>query len=254
MVVRAPAMKEADDRPLAGRVALVTGVNGGLGRAIREQLVAHGGTVFGVDFSGDDCFHADIRTPSGNCDAVAAVIELHGRLDILILNAGVQHMAPLPEFPDAEWDRLVSTMLTGPFLAIKHAWRYLTSEPGGRIIATASTSSLVGEQFKAAYVAAKHGLLGLVKVGALEGAEYGLTVNAVAPSWMYTTLVQEQIADRARLLGLSEQTALEGVVAEQRAKRFVETQEVAAVIAFLASPAASGLTGACIPVDLGALA
>jgi 3-hydroxybutyrate dehydrogenase len=145
-------------------------------------------------------------------------------------------------------------MLTGPFLAIREAWPHLTREPGGRILVTASTSSMVGERFKAAYVAAKHGVVGLVKVAALEGGAHGLTANAVAPSWMRTPLVEHQLADRVRLTGHDEQTVLAGMVAEHATKRFVEVTEVAATLAFLASPAASAISGACVPVDLGALA
>jgi 3-hydroxybutyrate dehydrogenase len=242
------------DSSLTGRVALVTGANGQLGRAITDEFTARGGIVFGADLRGDGCFHADLGTAAGNRDAVATAVAKYGRLDILVLNAGLQHMAPLHEFPDAEWERLLSVMLTGPFFAIKHAWNYLTRESGGRIVATASTSSFVAERYKAAYVAAKHGLLGLVKVAALEGADLGLTANAVAPSWVRTAMVEDQLADRVRLLGLSKQEVIEQLVAEHATGRFVEPAEVAAVLAFLAGPGASAITGACIPVDLGALA
>lgn len=242
------------DGSLAGRVAVVTGASGQVGQAVADEFTARGATVFGVDLHGEGCFHADLGTAAGNRDAIGAAIAEHGHLDILVLNAGIQHMAPLPEFPDAEWERLLSVMLTGPFQAIKHAWRSLTREPGGRILATASTSSFVAERYKAAYVTAKHGLLGLMKVAALEGAQHGLTANAVAPSWMRTPLLEDQLADRVRLLGLTEQEVLEKLVAEQAVQRFVEPAEVAAVLGFLAGSSASAITGVCIPVDLGALA
>jgi 3-hydroxybutyrate dehydrogenase len=254
MTTSVQTLSRTSDGWLAGRVALVTGAYGQLGQAITKEFNARGGTVFGVDLQGDDCFRADVGTAAGNRAAIAAAIEAHGHLDTLVLNAGVQHMSPLHEFPDAEWERLLSVMLTGPFLAIKHAWCHLTREPGGRILATASTSSFVGERYKAAYVAAKHGLLGLVKVAALEGAAHGLTANAVAPSWMRTPLVESQVADRVRLLGLAEHEVIEQLVAEHADKRFVEPAEVAAVLSFLAGPAASAITGVCVPVDLGALA
>jgi 3-hydroxybutyrate dehydrogenase len=244
----------AGELPLAGKVAVVTGADGALGRAVRERFAADGAAVVGVDLRGDDCLYADVATSEGNRTAVQAALEIHGALDILVLNAGVQHMAPLQEFPLAAWDRLLGVMLTGPFLAVREAWPHLTREPGGRILVTASTSSVVGERFKAAYVAAKHGVIGLVKVAALEGGAYGLTANAVAPSWMRTPLVEGQLADRVRLSGIDEQSALAEMVAEHATKRFVEVAEVASALAFLASPAASAITGACVPVDLGALA
>jgi 3-hydroxybutyrate dehydrogenase len=163
-------------------------------------------------------------------------------------------MAPVAEFPEHEWHRLLDVMLTGPFLSMRAAWPELIRRPGGRILVTASTSSFVGERYKAGYVAAKHAVLGLMKVAALEGADHELTANAVAPSWMRTPMVEGQVADRVRLLGRPEREVIAELVAEQAAKRFVEPAEVAATLAFLAGPAASGITGTCLPVDLGALA
>ena len=239
---------------LEGRVAVVTGADGTLGRAIRTEFEADGATVFGVDVRGDDCFHADLSGPEGNHAAVAAALDDHGRIDILVLNAGVQHMAPLVDFDLEQWNRLIAVMLTGPFLAMRAAWPHLTREPGGRILVTASTSSFEAEPYKSAYVAAKHGVLGLVKVAALEGAVHGLTANAVAPSWMRTPLGENQVADRVRLLGLSPEDVIAELVDQHAAKRFVEPSEVAAALAFLGSSRASGITGVCLPVDLGALA
>lgn len=239
---------------LEGRVALVTGAAGALGGAITAQFSDLGATVVGADLHGDDYVHADVGTAEGNRLAIDAVVEEHGRLDVLVLNAGLQHMAPLESFPEERWRQLVDVMLTGPFLAISHAWPHLTARSGGRILVTASTSSFVAERFKAGYVAAKHGVLGLVKVAALEGAAHGLTANAVAPSWMRTPLVENQVADRVTLLGKTAEEVISEMVHEHATHRFVELEEVAATLAFLASPAASGITGACVPVDLGALA
>jgi 3-hydroxybutyrate dehydrogenase len=253
MTARAEAVAE-QGAWLRGRVAVVTGAAGALGRTIVDEFARRGAEVVGVDLHGDDCVHADIGTAEGNEAMVAAAVERHGRLDIVVLNAGAQHMAPIAEFPQEQWHRLLDVMLTGPFLAIRAAWQELTRRPGGRILVTASTSSFVAECYKAAYVAAKHGVLGLVKVAALEGADHGLTANAVAPSWMRTPLVEGQVADRVRLLGKPEREVVADLVGEQAAKRFVEPVEVAATLAFLAGPAASGITGACVPVDLGALA
>jgi 3-hydroxybutyrate dehydrogenase len=238
---------------LAGRVVLVTGAAGALGRTIVDDFVARGASVLGVDVAGDDCLHVDIGSTEGNEAAVAEVLKRFGRLDILVLNAGTQHMAPIPEFSDEKWSELLDVMLTGPFKTIRAAWPELTSRRGSRILVTASTSSFVAEPFKAAYVAAKHGVLGLVKVAALEGAEFGLTANAVAPSWMRTPMVEGQVADRVRLLGKPEQEVIADLVTSHAEKRFVEPSEVAAALAFLAGPEASAITGVCLPVDLGSL-
>lgn len=203
-----------------------------------------------VDLVGDDCLRADVSTDAGTRAMVDAALERHGRLDVLVLNAGVQFMAPIAEFPELEWDRLLNVLVKGPYLAIKHAWPALIARPGGRIVVTASALSYVGEPFKAAYVAAKHAVLGLVKVAALEGGSHGLTANAVAPGRVWTPLVANQIADYVRLRGVPEEEVVAGMLARYPAGRFVEAREVADAIVFLASPEAAAITGACLPVDL----
>jgi 3-hydroxybutyrate dehydrogenase len=190
----------------------------------------------------------------GNRAMVDAALARYGRIDALILNAGLQHMAPISCFPDEEWDRLMNVLVKGPFLAMKYAWPALTARPGGRIVVTASVSSFTAEAFKAAYVTAKHGVVGLVRVAALEGGACGLTANAVAPGGMLTPLIEQQIEDHVRLRGISRKEVIEGFVSRHGIKRFVETQEVANVIAFLASAESSGITGVCVPVDLGMMA
>jgi len=239
---------------LEGRTAIVTGAAGGLGRAICEVLAREGACVVRVDMAGDDCLHLDVGSADGNRAMVEAALELHGRLDVLVLNAGVQHMAPLPEFPEEQWDRLMDVMAKGPFLAIKHAWPHLTRRPGGRIVVTASGSSFIAEKYKAAYVSAKHAVAGLVKVAALEGGPLGLTANAVAPGWMMTQLIEGQMADQVRLHGRPREEILASWMAQSPVERPVETAEVAETIAFLASERASGINGAIVPVDLGLLA
>lgn len=236
---------------LQDRVAIVTGAAGGLGAVVCETLEREGARVAGVDLQGDGLFHADVGTPDGNRAMVDEALERYGRIDVLVLNAGVQHMAPIAKFPEAEWDRLHDVMVRGPFLAMKYAWPALTAQPGGRIIVTASASSFVAEAYKAAYVAAKHAVVGLVKVAALEGGPAGLTANAVAPGGMLTPLIENQIDDHVRLRGISREEVIAGFVARHGVHRFVATQEVANVIAFLAGPESSGMTGTCVPVDLG---
>jgi 3-hydroxybutyrate dehydrogenase len=239
---------------LRDQVIIVTGANGALGAATVRKFVAAGAKVVPTDLAGEEMVLADISTAEGNRAVIDHTIDRYGRLDGLVLNAGVQHMSPIPDFGEEDWNRLIAIMLTGPFLAVKYAWPHLTAQPQSRVLVTASTSSYVAERYKAAYVAAKHGVLGLLKVVALEGASHGLTANAVAPAWMRTPLVENQVGDRMDLLGLSRTEVIADMVNDHAVKRFVEVDEVADVLAFLASPSASAITGTCIPVDLGALA
>jgi 3-hydroxybutyrate dehydrogenase len=238
---------------LDGRVALVTGAAGGLGSAICAVFGREGASVVPVDVRGDDVLELDVGTDEGARAMVEAAVSSHGSLDIIVLNAGIQHMQPIADFEVGAWDRLMDVMLKGPFLAMKHAWPHI-GHPGGRIVATASVSSFTGEKYKAAYVAAKHGLAGLVKVAALEGADVGLTANAVAPGLMMTRLIEAQLADQERLHGVSRDEIVGRWLESGAASRPVEPAEVAETIAFLASDRASGITGAVVPVDLGVLA
>ena len=240
--------------PLGGRVAIVTGAAGGLGTATVRALRHASATVVPVDVHGDDCLIADVATAKGNRQMVDLALDRHGRLDILVLNAGAQAMNPIASYAESDWDRLMNLMVKGPFLAVKFAWPHLTRQPGGRVIVTSSTAGLVGAPYKAAYVAAKHAVLGLVKVAALEGAAAGLTANAVAPGWMRTPLADNQIRDHIRLRGIGRDDVIASMVAEQPAQRFVDPAEVAALITFLAGDGGSAINGACIPVDTGTLA
>jgi 3-hydroxybutyrate dehydrogenase len=237
---------------LAGKVAIVTGATGGLGVSIREVFEREGAHVVAVDLQGD-ALRLDIGTDDGNRAMVDEALTRHGRLDALILNAGAQHVAPIPEFPESEWDRLFDVMVKGPWLAMKHAWPHI-ARPGGRIVVTASGSSFIAEQFKSAYVAAKHAALGLVRVAALEGGPLGMTANAVGPGWMRTPMVENQLAEQMRLHGRTREEVIESMVDRHPVKRFVEPEEVANTIAFLASTEASGINGSFVPVDLGTLA
>jgi 3-hydroxybutyrate dehydrogenase len=236
------------------KVAIVTGATGGLGSAVCERLRRGDIQVLGVDIQGKNAFHADVATAEGNRAMIEHAMTKFGRIDILVLNAGVQFMSPISDFPLEKWDYLMDVMVKGPFLAIKYAWRELTRAPGRRVVVTASGSSFIAEAYKSAYVAAKHAVVGLVKTAALEGGTAGLTVNAVAPGWMRTPLVEKQLADQMRLHGKSRDEVTEQMVQRHPVKRFVEPMEVANTIVFLASDEASGINGACLPVDLGTLA
>jgi 3-hydroxybutyrate dehydrogenase len=237
---------------LEGRVAIVTGAAGGVGSEISAVFQREGAEVVGVDLAGDDCFLADLSRPDGNRAMVDEAIRRHGRLDTLVLNAGLQHLSPIGEFPDEKWDHLLSVMVSGPFHAIKAAWPHLTAKPGGRIIVTGSSLSVVGEEYKAAYVTAKHAVVGLMKVAALEGGPLGLTANALAPGLVWTGLMEGQLADQMRLRNLTREQLLERIDMYQPV-RAATPNDVAELMSFLASDRASGISGTLVPVDLGVL-
>lgn len=237
------------------RVAVVTGACGGLGRATVEALTAAGCEVLACDISAEPdtpwYVRADVADPAANEAAVAEAVARFGQLDIVVLNAGVQHVAPIDEFPLAEWDRLFEVMVRGPFAMIRAAWPHLTRSCSGRIIAVTSTNARLAEQHKAAYVSAKHALMGLVRVAALEGAPHGITANAVAPGAMLTPLVENQIAAEHDVTGIPVAQIEARWSARHMAQRMIDPAEVAAAVSFLASPSASAITGASVPVDLG---
>jgi 3-hydroxybutyrate dehydrogenase len=218
------------------RVALVTGARGGIGTAIVERLEADGWTVHGVDV--DD---GDLTTREGNRAVVDAALAAHGRLDAIVPNAGFQHVAPVREFPEETWDRLLALMLTSPFLLAKYAWDALAASGEGRICVIASAHALTASPFKAGYVAAKHGVLGLVKTLALEGAEVGIAATAVCPAFVRTPLAERQVEERG----------LDAVIEPHAVKRMLEPSEVADLVAFLLGPAGRGITGVAVPIDLG---
>lgn len=229
------------------KVALVTGAAGGIGAAIVERLEADEWSVHGVDVA-----DADLTTREGNRVVVSAAIERFGRLDAIVANAGFQHVAPIEEFPEEQWDKLIALLLTSPFLLAKYAWAALRESGDGRFVAIASAHALTASPFKAGYVAAKHGVLGLVKTLALEGAEHGISASAVCPCYVRTPLVEAQIAAQAEAHGLPAERVLEDVILERQAvKRLLEPSEVADVVAFLLGPSGRGFTGSPVVIDLG---
>lgn len=231
-----------------GSVALVTGAARGIGRAVADRLEGGGWQVARVDL--EDGY--DLTTREGNRAAVDDALERFGRLDALIPNAGFQHVAPIADFPEDRWDALLALLLTSPFLLAKYAWEALSASGEGRIVVIASTHGLVASPFKAGYVAAKHGVLGLVKTLALEGAESGITASAVCPAYVRTEMVEAQIAAQAEAHGLSEADVLEQVLlAPQAVKRLIEPEEVAAVVEFLVGPHGRAFSGAPVSMDLG---
>ena len=190
-------------------MAVVTGAASGIGRAVASRLQDEGFEVLAVDLRPDPDgpgvpHEADLTDADANANAVKAALDRFGRLDVVVANAGVQHVAPVEEFPVDRWQSMIALLLTSPFLLARAAWPALRDSGDGRFIAIASAHALVASPYKSAYVSAKHGVLGLVKTLALEGADQGISAVAVCPGYVRTPLVEKQIGDQARAHGISE--------------------------------------------------
>ena len=201
-----------------------------------------------VSFSG-----ADVTCPAEISAMVARAQADHGgRLDILCNNAGIQHVAPVVDFPADKWDAILAVCLSAPFHATKAALPGMIEAGWGRVINTGSMHALVASPFKSAYNAAKHGVAGFTKTAALEVARTGVTVNAVCPGYVRTELIDRQIGDQAKARGIPEDRVIEDVLlADQPTKRFVRVEEVGALVRFLCSDEAGSITGACLSIDGG---
>jgi 3-hydroxybutyrate dehydrogenase len=239
------------------RRVLVSGAGSGIGRAIAERIERDGGRVLAVDLRPDpegpgEPFEADLATAEGNRAAVDATLERFGGLDAIVASAGFQHVAPIDDFPEERWDALLAVLLTSPFLLARYAWAALGESGDGRFLAVASVHGLVASPYKAGYVAAKHGLLGLVKVLALEGAEHGISASAICPGYVRTPIVESQIEAQSRATGVPPERVVEDVLlAPQAVKRILEPEEVAETAAFLLGPGGRAFTGAPVVMDLG---
>jgi 3-hydroxybutyrate dehydrogenase len=257
-------------RPLAGRVSLVTGSTSGIGLGIARALAEAGSGVvlnglgiaaeigktrdqieadFGVAVSYSA---ADMTSHLAIAEMIASAVASHGRLDIVVNNAGIQHVAPLEQFPVDKWDAILSINLSSAFHTTRLALPAMRQNRFGRIVNIASAHGLVASPFKAAYVAAKHGIVGLTKVTALETAEDGITCNAICPGYVYTPLVEAQIDGQAKAHNISREKVIHDVLlAQQPNKRFATVEELGALTVFLASDAAASITGIALPVDGG---
>jgi 3-hydroxybutyrate dehydrogenase len=251
---------------LSGRKALVTGSTSGIGLGIARSLAAEGADIYlhGLaerqevealisDFKARGCpgkiafLEADLRDRHNYLQALGSI-----EVDILINNAGVQHAAPVEEFPLDRWDDILSINLSAAFVGIRHCLPGMRERGYGRIINVASVHGLVASVEKSAYVAAKHGIVGLTKVVALETAGSGVTCNAICPGWVLTPLVQKQIDDLATSRGLSVEAATADLLREkQPSGKFATPEEIGALAAFLCRPLAASITGTTLPVDGG---
>ena len=261
------------DRPLAGRVAVVTGSTSGIGLGIAEALAAAGADVVinglgnratieqtgdrlagqhGVRVTYDD---ADLLDPAGAVSLIEATVASAGRIDILANNAGIQHVSPIEAFPPARWDAIIALNLSAAFHTTRVAFGSMKAAGWGRIINVASAHGLVASPFKSAYVAAKHGVIGLTKTVALEGARHGVTCNAICPGYVWTPLVESQIEDTAKARGIGRDEVIETVLlAAQPTREFATVEQLGALAVFLCSEAAASITGAALPVDGGWIA
>ncbi|MGR2736938.1 3-hydroxybutyrate dehydrogenase [Billgrantia sp. Q4P2] len=244
------------------RVALVTGTASGIGEAVVRQFRELGHQVLAVDFNdqakqkadavGAAFFKADLTDGEACKAAVAEAVKRFGRVDILVNNAGIQHVSPIEDFPEAKWRQIIDLMLTAPFLLTQAAWPSMRENGWGRIVNIASVHAQVASPGKSAYISAKHGMIGLTKTAALEGGPQGITANAICPAYVKTPLVENQIADQARLHGMNEQDVVEQIMLKNAAvKRLIEPEEVSGLVAYLASDAAGAVTGSSWNIDLG---
>ncbi|MFM9937379.1 MAG: 3-hydroxybutyrate dehydrogenase [Novosphingobium sp.] len=256
-------------RALAGRVAIVTGSTSGIGLGVARALAEAGASVvinglgeaaaieatrqsleeFGtrIDYNG-----ANLLDPAGAAGLVENTIAAFGRVDILVNNAGIQHVSPIESFPIEKWDAILALNLSAAFHTIRAGFGAMKAQGFGRIINVASAHALVASPFKSAYVAAKHGVLGLTKTVALEGAQAGVTCNAICPGYVWTPLVESQIDDTAKARGIDREAVIRDVLlAAQPNKRFTTVDEIGAMAVFLSGPGGASITGVALPMDGG---
>ncbi|HQX26340.1 MAG TPA: 3-hydroxybutyrate dehydrogenase [Alphaproteobacteria bacterium] len=262
-------MQTSPQLSLKGRTALITGSTSGIGLGMAKGLAAQGANIVinglgdageiekarkDVEGLGVRCVYdgADMTKPAQITAMVEKAIKDFGKIDILVNNAGFQHVAPIEEFPPEKWDAMIAIILSSAFHTTRAAVPTMKKNKWGRIINLASAHALVASPFKAAYVSAKHGLLGFTKTMGVELAQSGITCNAICPGYVHTKLVDNQIAATAKARGMSEEDVVNNVLlAAQWTKKFVTVEQIAALAVFLCSDAAENITGAALPIDGG---
>ncbi len=245
------------------KIALVTGGASGIGLACAERLAADGMKVVIADLNeatgtdhakrlGGDFVRADLGSRQGCKDLADEALRRHGTVHVLVNNAGFQHVSPIEDFPEEQWEKMIYLMLTAPFLLTRYVWPSMKKQKWGRVVNMGSIHALIASPFKVGYIAAKHGLVGLTRTAALEGGEFGITVNAVCPAYVRTPLVDNQIAAQAKANNLSEEDVIQKIMlAPAAVKRLIEPAEVAGLVSYLCSDAAATITGSAMTMDLG---
>lgn len=245
------------------KCGIVTGSASGIGESVAEALSKEGHNVVVADMNEDKgsavaekigglFVKVDLSERESCRRLIDATIEEYGRIDILVNNAGFQHVSPLEDFPEEQWDKMLSVMLTAPFLLTKYAWPFMKKQEFGRIVNISSIHGMVASPNKVGYTSAKHGLIGLTRTAALEGGSLGITVNALCPAYVRTPLIDQQIADQAKVHNIREDEVVEKILLKSAAiKKIIDPKDVAKVVMLLCSDSGSSITGACWTIDCG---
>jgi 3-hydroxybutyrate dehydrogenase len=248
---------------MSERTAVVTGAASGIGLAVARALAEAGYQVVmaylhaaagqaEAERLGALFVPVDLSRREDCRRLIDQAAERCGGVDVLVNNAGVQHVSPIDEFPEERWDFILALMLTAPFLLTKYAWPHLKQKGWGRIININSVHGLRASEFKAAYISAKHGLTGLTKTAALEGGKFGITVNSICPAYVRTPLVDNQIAAQAQSHGIDREAVISEIMLKKAAvKRLIEPDEIGQAVLFLCSEAAACMTGTALTIDCG---